>query len=109
MLPSTKTILEKLRASERLSRADALSLLRAADTEELTAAAHELRLKLVPKRRVTYLVDRNVNYTNACITDCSFCAFYRPPNHAEAYTLSYEEIFQKIHIIQLFPQYFRPF
>jgi cyclic dehypoxanthinyl futalosine synthase len=45
---------------------------------------------------VTYIVDRNINYTNVCVADCKFCAFYRRPKHAEGYVLSFEEIGRKI-------------
>jgi cyclic dehypoxanthinyl futalosine synthase len=45
---------------------------------------------------VTYIVDRNINYTNVCVADCGFCAFYRRPKHSEGYTLSFEQIGEKI-------------
>ena len=45
---------------------------------------------------VTYIVDRNINYTNVCVADCSFCAFYRRPKHNEGYVLSFEQIGAKI-------------
>ena len=45
---------------------------------------------------VTYIVDRNINYTNVCVADCKFCAFYRRPKHGEGYTLSFEQIGAKI-------------
>ncbi|MBI4519708.1 MAG: hypothetical protein HY701_02630, partial [Gemmatimonadetes bacterium] len=63
---------------------------------ELGARAHALRLERTRPGVVTYIVDRNVNYTNLCVTDCKFCAFYRPPQDPEAYVLSYEEIGAKI-------------
>ena len=63
---------------------------------ELGARAHALRLELAPPAVVSYIVDRNINYTNVCVTDCKFCAFYRRPKHDEAYVLSYEEIGAKI-------------
>ncbi len=63
---------------------------------ELGAEADRIRAKKHPEGNTTYIVDRNINYTNVCITDCGFCAFYRRPNHQEAYTLSYEEIGSKI-------------
>jgi cyclic dehypoxanthinyl futalosine synthase len=49
-----------------------------------------------PHNRVTYIVDRNINYTNVCVADCGFCAFYRRPKHGEGYTLSFEQIGAKI-------------
>jgi len=63
---------------------------------ELGARAHALRLERADPQTVSYIVDRNINYTNLCITDCRFCAFYRRPKDAEAYVLSYQEIGQKI-------------
>jgi cyclic dehypoxanthinyl futalosine synthase len=63
---------------------------------ELGAAADRQRARRHPEGNVTYIVDRNINYTNVCVTDCTFCAFYRRPKHHEAYTLTYEQIGLKI-------------
>lgn len=63
---------------------------------ELGALAHEKRMELHPEPVVTYIVDRNINYTNVCVADCKFCAFYRRPKHHEGYVLSFEEIGKKI-------------
>ena len=63
---------------------------------ELGARADALRREKQPGGIVSYIVDRNINYTNLCITDCRFCAFYRRPKDDEAYVLSYEEIGRKI-------------
>jgi cyclic dehypoxanthinyl futalosine synthase len=63
---------------------------------ELGARADALRIEKHPEGVVSYIVDRNINYTNLCVTDCRFCAFYRRPKDDEAYVLSYEEIGQKI-------------
>lgn len=63
---------------------------------ELAARADALRQAKHPGGVVTYIVDRNINYTNLCVTDCKFCAFYRRPKDDEAYVLSYEEIGRKI-------------
>jgi len=63
---------------------------------ELGARADAERRRRVPGERVSYIVDRNINYTNVCVTDCRFCAFYRRPKDAEAYVLTYEEIGAKI-------------
>jgi cyclic dehypoxanthinyl futalosine synthase len=82
---------------ERLDAATAARLYRDADLLTLGRAAQAVRRRFVPERRVTYLVDRNINYTNVCITDCHFCAFYRPTSaHPEAYTLSRADIARKI-------------
>ena len=58
------------------------------------------RKKLHPDGKVTYLVDRNVNYTNVCTINCQFCSFYRPPGHDETYTQSFEEISQRINELE---------
>jgi dehypoxanthine futalosine cyclase len=63
---------------------------------ELGSAANELRKLKHPDGVVSYIVDRNINYTNVCVTDCKFCAFYRRPKDPEGYVLSYEEIGRKI-------------
>jgi cyclic dehypoxanthinyl futalosine synthase len=63
---------------------------------ELGALAHEQRRTLHSDDVVTYIIDRNINYTNVCVADCKFCAFYRRPKHHEGYVLSFEEIGRKI-------------
>src|SRR5690349_82560 len=73
-----------------------LELYEKASLLELGALADEKREQLHPDGVVTYIVDRNINYTNVCVADCKFCAFYRRPKHAEGYLLSFEEIGRKI-------------
>ena len=73
-----------------------LDLYQHAPLLELGALADERRRALHPEGVVTYIVDRNINYTNVCVADCGFCAFYRRPKHGEGYTLSYEQIGEKI-------------
>ncbi len=63
---------------------------------ELGLEADRVRTAKHPEGIVTYIVDRNINYTNVCVADCGFCAFYRRPKHGEGYTLSFEQIGQKI-------------
>src|SRR5690606_31270578 len=63
---------------------------------EMGARADALRRQKHPEGIVSYIVDRNINYSNVCVTDCRFCAFYRRPKDDEAYVLSYEEIGRKI-------------
>jgi cyclic dehypoxanthinyl futalosine synthase len=63
---------------------------------ELGAEADRVRREKHPGNVVTYIVDRNINYTNVCVADCGFCAFYRRPKHGEGYTLSFEQIGRKI-------------
>ncbi|DAC69546.1 MAG TPA: CofH family radical SAM protein [Candidatus Poseidoniales archaeon] len=63
---------------------------------ELLNMAQERRRAMNPGNYVTYLVDRNINYTNACTINCQFCSFYRPPDHPEAYTQTVDEISERI-------------
>ena len=63
---------------------------------ELGLEADRVREAQHPHGVVTYIVDRNINYTNVCVADCGFCAFYRRPKHGEGYTLSFEQIGEKI-------------
>jgi cyclic dehypoxanthinyl futalosine synthase len=63
---------------------------------ELGQLADAGRWRRHPEHVVTYIIDRNINYTNVCVADCKFCAFYRRPRHAEGYVLSFEEIGAKI-------------
>jgi len=75
---------------------DALELYRRADLLELGRLADAERWRLHPENAVSYIIDRNINYTNVCVADCKFCAFYRRPKHGEGYVLSFEEIGAKI-------------
>jgi len=58
--------------------------------------ANRIRERLHPDEKVTFIIDRNINYTNICINRCKFCAFYRDENNSDAYTLSMDEMFRKI-------------
>ena len=73
-----------------------LELYEQAPLLELGRLADETRWQLHPENVVTYIIDRNINYTNVCVADCKFCAFYRRPKHKDGYLLSYEEIGRKI-------------
>jgi cyclic dehypoxanthinyl futalosine synthase len=75
---------------------DLLDFYQRAPLLELGAEADRVREQLHPGDIVTYIVDRNINYTNVCVADCGFCAFYRRPKDAEGWTLSYEQIGAKI-------------
>ncbi len=90
------TIVDKVRAGGRVSEDEARELYRDAPTALLGRLADELRARRHPARIVTYIIDRNVNYTNVCVARCNFCAFYRPVGHREGYVLAFEEIFRKI-------------
>ncbi|HTG17233.1 MAG TPA: cyclic dehypoxanthinyl futalosine synthase [Blastocatellia bacterium] len=89
-------LLDRIASAERLSYEEWKSVEDSASTEELGRLADELRRSLHPGGVVTYVVDRNVNYSNVCVSVCSFCAFYRKPGSPEGYVHSYEEIFQKV-------------
>ena len=85
----------------RLTPDEALVLYRGLDQPSLGLLANDVRLRMHPvhadgKARVTYIVDRNLNPTNVCVTDCGFCAFYRRPGDAEGYVLPREVIYQKV-------------
>ena len=80
----------------RIERTEALRLMVEGDLLSIGAAADKIRRKLHPENRVTFVVDRNVNYTNICETKCAFCAFYRDRTAADAYVLTPEEIYSKI-------------
>ena len=79
-----------------MTRAEALDLFRSDDLIGLGMAADAVRKKLHPEGIVSYIIDRNINYTNFCTEYCTFCAFYRPLGHAEGYVLPKETIFEKI-------------
>ena len=94
---SVAEVVEKALEGERISDEDALTLLRSRDLVAVGRVADELRNRKIDKRRVTFIVDRNVNYTNVCYTDCDFCAFYRRPGDTrEGYLLPKTVIFKKI-------------
>ncbi len=80
----------------RLSNEEALDLIQNADLAELGRLATEKKRELHPKQITSFVVDRNINYTNVCWVDCKFCAFYRHAKDDDAYVLSFEEIGEKI-------------
>ena len=89
-------IASKVSAGGRVSAAEALELYRRAPTHLLGRLADGIRARKHPERVVTYIIDRNVNYTNVCVARCNFCAFYRTVGSADGYVLGFEEIFRKI-------------
>jgi cyclic dehypoxanthinyl futalosine synthase len=80
----------------RVSADEAAVLYHTAPTYWLARVADRIRARKHPGGIVTYIIDRNVNYTNVCVARCNFCAFYRPVGHAEGYVLGFDEIFRKI-------------
>ena len=82
--------------SYRLNFDDAVELYQNAPLHDLMQAAHQRRMSMNNSNKVTFLVDRNINYTNICTINCQFCSFYRPPGHEETYTQTFEEISARI-------------
>lgn len=93
---TVRRILDRAAAGDRISPEEAFALFQEGDLLSLGNAADRRRKRLHPEKIVTYIVDRNVNYTNACVAYCKFCAFYRPPKDREVYVLSREVFTQKI-------------
>jgi dehypoxanthine futalosine cyclase len=89
-------IADKALHGKRLDRDEGRFLLAEAPLLELGSLASEVRYARLPEKVVTFVVDTNPNYTNVCITDCQFCAFYRKPGDPEAWTLSVDEVLAKV-------------
>ena len=93
---SIQNLLADTAAGDRLSNAAAERLLASHDLASIGRAAHAVTNRLHPEPFRTYNIDRNINYTNVCTAVCDFCAFYRPPKHAEGYVLDREVLLKKI-------------
>lgn len=93
---NSQYVLDKARSGDRINAEDALTLFERADLVSLGEVADAVRFRLHKEKIVTYIVDRNINYTNTCIVFCKFCNFDRPIGHLEAYTLSKEDMAKKI-------------
>jgi cyclic dehypoxanthinyl futalosine synthase len=91
-----KAITEKIDCGKALTRDEAFWLLTSADLLESGKLADGIRRRMHPDKLVTFVVDRNVNYTNICESKCKFCAFYRDRSSPDAYLLTEEEICLKI-------------
>jgi cyclic dehypoxanthinyl futalosine synthase len=89
-------VIDKVRAGERIDAVEALELYRVAPTPVLGQLADAIRQRKHPDGVVTYIIDRNVNYTNVCVAKCNFCAFYREVGSPEGYVLGFDELFRKI-------------
>src|SRR6266446_4379772 len=96
----TSRVLSEIRAKseagKRLDRQEGLWMLTEAPLLDLGGLAQEARFRLHPEKHVSFVIDSNPNYTNVCITDCQFCAFYRRPGDAEAWTLTVEQVLEKV-------------
>ena len=89
-------ILDKVLDGGRMSAEECARLLESNDFVRVGLAAHEIRMRKNPTDVVTYIIDRNINYTNVCNVVCTFCAFYRRPGKPETYVHSIEEICRRI-------------
>jgi len=89
-------ILDKVLDGERLDANDCTALLESKDFVRIGLAAHEIRMRKNPTDIVTYIIDRNINYTNVCNVVCTFCAFYRRPGKPDTYVHSIDEICKRI-------------
>src|SRR6476646_9156006 len=96
MEQNIQPILDKVLAGERLSSGDCTALLESNDFVRIGLAADEIRLRKNPADVVTYIIDRNINYTNVCNVVCTFCAFYRRPGKPDTYVRTLEEICNRI-------------
>lgn len=96
MKNNIEKIYKKIDRDERINFKEGVTLLKKGSLSEIGYRAQRIRWKLHPKNIVTYIVDRNINYTNVCDTKCLFCAFYRNENDCDAYTLSIEQVLEKI-------------
>lgn len=96
MSSAIQPLLDKASQGERLTFDEGVAILSSHDLSAIGEAAHRVTEQLHPEPFRTYNIDRNINYTNVCTAVCDFCAFYRPPKHAEGYVLTQEELHQKI-------------
>jgi cyclic dehypoxanthinyl futalosine synthase len=93
---TTSEILNRVYNGERISTDDAIQLFHSEDLLSLGMAADSIRYRFHPERAVTYIIDRNINYTNVCNVECSFCAFYRATGETESYLHAFEVLDKKI-------------
>ena len=93
---SLASILEKAATGGRLTYDEGVRLYEDAPLHELGAAAQHRRMSLYPTTDVTYVIDTTINYTNVCNVHCSFCAFFRPEQHAEGYTMSHDQVMARV-------------
>src|SRR5690606_2287660 len=93
---SIDSIIERALQGERLGLEEGMVLWESNEIEKLGWAADQIMKKKHPEPITTFVVGRNINYTNICDKYCRFCAFYRPPGSEEGYVLDNEQIFQKI-------------
>jgi len=93
---SVDAIQDKVLDGQRIAPAEAVRLYHALTLPELGALADVVRERKHPERRVTYIIDRNINYTNVCDVYCTFCAFMREERDDDSYVLTPEQVGEKI-------------
>src|SRR5829696_1875583 len=96
MSTNIQPILDRVLAGQRMTVEECTMLLESHDIARMGVAADEIRARRHPSDVVTYIIDRNINYTNVCNVVCTFCAFYRRPGKPETYVHSFEEICRRI-------------
>lgn len=96
IMDNLNNIIEKVKENQRIDINEGLLLFRQADFLTLANLANHKRFYYHPDKIVTYVVDRNINYTNICVSGCRFCAFFVPPNQNRGYVISKQELFDKI-------------
>ncbi|RYD02058.1 hypothetical protein N752_26775 [Desulforamulus aquiferis] len=84
-MPDISPILKRVLEGHRLSLEEGVALLNSSDLLALGAAANIVRQRLHPENRVTFIIDRNINYTNICTCRCKFCAFWKDPDSLRVY------------------------
>ena len=90
------SLLDKAATGGRLTREEGIRLYKEADLHELGMAAHARRMQMYPTNVVTYVIDTTINYTNVCNVHCTFCAFFRPEKHKEGYTMSHDDVLNRV-------------
>ena len=95
-MPSHADLLDRAAAGGRLSYDEGVRLYREASLHDLGAAAHARRMAMHPGDTVTYVIDTTINYTNVCNVHCTFCAFFRPEQHKEGYTMSHDRVLERV-------------
>ncbi|HYZ16237.1 MAG TPA: cyclic dehypoxanthinyl futalosine synthase [Candidatus Acidoferrum sp.] len=93
---SLADVLDRAADGGRISFEEGVRLYREASLHELGSAAHARRMALYPTSDVTYVVDTTINYTNVCNVHCTFCAFFRPEQHSEGYTMSHDKVLERV-------------
>jgi cyclic dehypoxanthinyl futalosine synthase len=93
---SLADLLDRAAGGGRLTEAEGVRLYREAPLHALGAAAHARRMALYPTQVVTYVIDTTINYTNVCNVHCTFCAFFRPEQHAQGYTMSHDRVLERV-------------